>query len=104
MAYLVKQRTAEIGLRLAMGATSYHVLRLIVGRAMWMVAAGTVVGLVAAFGLTRFLTAMLFGVGAMDLSTYAAVTGLLVLVAFLASFIPARQATRVDPLTTLRSE
>ncbi len=104
MAYLVKQRTAEIGLRMAMGATSRHVLRLIVGRAMWMVVLGTGVGLVAALALTRFLTAMLFGVGAMDLSTYAIVTGLLVLVAFVASFLPARQATRVDPLTTLRAE
>ena len=104
MAYLVKQRTAEIGLRMAMGATSHHVLRLIVGRAMWMVVLGTGVGLVAALALTRFLTAMLFGVGAMDLSTYAIVTGLLVLVAFVASFLPARQATRVDPLTTLRAE
>jgi len=104
MAYLVKQRTAEIGLRLAMGATSAHVLRLIVGRAMWMVALGAAAGLAAAFALARFLTAMLFGVGAMDLATYATVTGILVLVAFAASFLPARKATRVDPLTTLRAE
>ena len=104
MAYLVRQRTAEIGLRMAMGATSQHVLRLIVGRAMWMVAAGAVVGLVAAFGLTRFLGAMLFGVGATDLITYGTVTVVLVVVALVASLIPARQATRVDPLTTLRAE
>jgi putative ABC transport system permease protein len=104
MAYLVKQRTAEIGLRMAMGATSGHVLRLIVGRAMWMVLTGTLVGLAAAFGLTRFIGAMLFEVGAMDLSTYATVTGILVLVAFVASFLPANQATKVDPLTTLRAE
>jgi putative ABC transport system permease protein len=104
MAYLVKQRTAEIGLRMAMGATSGHVLRLIVGGAMWMVLTGTLVGLAAAFGLTRFIGAMLFEVGAMDLSTYATVTGILVLVAFVASFLPANQATKVDPLTTLRAE
>ena len=89
---------------MAMGATSAHVLRLVVGRAMWMVATGTVVGLVAAFGLTRYLGALLFEVGTTDLVTYGSVTALLVLVAFVASFIPASQAARVDPLTTLRAE
>jgi len=104
LTYLVKQRTAEIGLRMAMGATSVHVLRLVVGRAMWMVGAGTVVGLGASFVLTRFLEAMLFGVGATDSGTYVSVTVVLVLVAFVASFLPANQATKVDPLLTLRVE
>lgn len=104
MAYLVKQRTAEIGLRLAMGATSHHVLRLVVGRAMWMVMAGTVLGLVAAVGLTRILGAMLFGVGTTDVVTYVSVTVVLVLVAFVATFLPANQATKVDPLKILRAE
>ena len=104
MAYLVKQRTAEIGLRMAIGATAVHVLRLVVGRAMWLVAVGTVVGLVAAFVLTRFLGAMLFDVGTTDLATYGSVTAVLVLVAFAASLLPAKQATKVDPLTTLRVE
>ena len=87
-----------------MGATSGHVLRLVVGRAMWMVIAGTAVGLGAAFGLTRFLGAMLFGVGSTDPVTYVMVTAVLLLVAFCASFLPASQATRVDPLDTLRAE
>ncbi len=104
MDYLVRQRTAEIGLRLALGATSRSVLRLVVGRAMWMVGAGTLVGLAAAFGLTRFLGAMLFGVGATDITTYVSLTCALVVVAFIASLLPARRATRVDPLTTLRME
>ena len=87
-----------------MGATSNHVLRSVVGRAMGMVVLGTAIGLVAAFALTRFLTAMLFGVEATDPVTYVAVVGILVFVAFVASFLPANQAARVDPLNTLRSE
>jgi ABC-type antimicrobial peptide transport system permease subunit len=104
LSYLIRQRTAEIGLRLALGASSKNVLGLVVGRAMWMVAAGTVLGLAAAFGLTRFLGAMLFGVGTTDLATYMSLTVVLVFVAFVASLLPANQAIRVDPLTTLRSE
>jgi len=104
MAYLVRQRTAEIGLRMAMGATSRQVLQLVVGRAMWMVGTGVIVGLAAAFGLTRFMTAMLFGVETMDLATYASVTGVLVIVALVPCYLPANQATKVDPLATLRAE
>ena len=104
MAYLVRQRTAEIGLRLALGATPKSVIGLVVGRAMWMVGAGTLVGLAAALGLTRFLGAMLFGVGATDITTYASLTGILVVVAVVASYLPAIQATKVDPLTALRAE
>jgi predicted permease len=103
MAYLVRQRTAEIGLRMAMGATSRHVLRSVVVRAMGMVMAGAAIGLVAAFALTRFLTAMLFGVEATDIPTCFAVVGILVVVALVASYLPAHQAAKVDPITTLRA-
>jgi len=104
LAYIVKQRTPEIGLRLAVGASGGRVVRLIVGRAMWMVGAGALLGVLSAFGLTRFLGALLFDVGTTDGLTYLSVTAVLVVVAFAASYIPARQASRVDPLKTLRSE
>jgi ABC-type antimicrobial peptide transport system permease subunit len=89
---------------MAMGATAANVLKLVVGRAMWMVVAGSVLGIGVALGLTRFLTALLFGVGATDPVTYVSLTSVLVAVALVASVLPAKQATRVDPLTTLRSE
>ena len=104
MAYSVAQRTQEIGIRMALGAEVPAVRNLVVGQGMKLVLVGIAIGIVAAFGLTRLLATFLFGVKPLDPLTFAAVPVLLAAVAFVAVWMPARRATRIDPLEALRYE
>jgi putative ABC transport system permease protein len=104
MSYSVTQRTQEIGIRLALGAQRYDVLRLVVLQGMRFVGAGIVLGLIGVFICTRLLQSLLFGIGATDLRTMFAVTVILTAVAFIACLLPARRATLVDPVQALRAE
>jgi putative ABC transport system permease protein len=104
VAYAVTQRTHEIGVRLALGAQRRDVVAMIVAQGMAMTAAGALVGVVSALLLTRLMSSLLFGVSAADPITFTAVPLLLAAVAFIACYVPARRATRVDPLVALRTE
>jgi len=104
MAYWVERRTREIGVRMALGAVPGDVLRLVLGHGAWTIAAGVAAGLAGAFILTRTMQSLLFGVSAADPVTFAGVALLLAVVALLASCVPARRATKVDPIVALRCE
>jgi predicted permease len=102
--YIVAQRTREIGVRMALGAKRSDVSRQVVAQGLGMALAGIVTGLLAAFGLTRLMTALLYGVESTDPLTYVATAGTLTLLAALASWAAARRATRIDPVVALRAE
>ena len=104
MSYTVAQHTREIGIRMALGAQPGAILKLIVGRGLMLVSVGVVIGVLASFGLTRFIEHMLFGVTPTDPLTFAMIVVLLGLVALLACLIPAQRAMRVDPIVVLRSQ
>ena len=104
ISYLAGQRTHEIGVRIALGAQRNEVLRLIVGHGAKMALIGVAVGVAASLAVTRLMAKLLFGVSAYDPLTFLAVACLLILVALAASYIPARRAMRVDPMTALRYE
>jgi putative ABC transport system permease protein len=104
MSYAVTQRTNEIGIRMALGAQTGNVLRLIVGQGMKLVAAGVAVGLAATLALARLMTGLLFGVSVADPLTFSLIALLLALVALAACWIPARRAAKVDPMVALRNE
>jgi putative ABC transport system permease protein len=104
MTYAVEQRTREIGIRVALGAQRGDVLKLALGQGLALTGAGLAVGLAAAFALTRYLTSFLFEVESADAVTYVAVSSLLAIVAFLACYVPARRALRVNPVEILREE
>jgi putative ABC transport system permease protein len=104
MAYSVAQRTQEIGIRLALGAQSSQVKHMVIRQGMLLALIGVGIGVAAAFGLARLIATLLFGVTPRDPLVFAGVPALLGLVAFVAVWLPARRASRVDPITALRYE
>ena len=104
MAYAVSRRAHEIGVRMALGAGANQVLKLVLKDGMTLAFAGIAVGLLGAFALTRLMASLLFGIGAKDPLTFVTVAAFLAFVAFIACYIPARRATKVDPLVALRNE
>jgi putative ABC transport system permease protein len=104
MAYTVAQRTQEIGIRMALGARPMLVLGMVLKDGMALVGVGLAVGVIAALALGRLVASLLYGVSATDATTYLIIAGALASVALVAIVIPARRATRVDPMQALRSE
>ena len=104
LSYTVEQRTHEIGVRMALGASGSVVVKMIVLQAMRTVGAGLAIGIAAALALTRYISSMLYGIRSWDPLVFVAITALLGGVALLASYLPARRATKVDPIMTLRYE
>lgn len=104
MAYTVARRSHEIGIRMALGARPVEIVKLIVGQGLALTMFGVIAGLLASLALTRLLSSLLFGVGANDLATFVSVPLLLLVVAFVATYLPAQRAARVDPVTALKTE
>jgi putative ABC transport system permease protein len=104
MAYSVSQRTRELGIRISVGAKQQDVLRLILGQTLILAVIGIAGGLVTAVAVTRFVADLLYGIGPADPATFTLVAVLLVLVSLAAGYVPARRATRIDPMIALRSE
>ena len=104
IAYTVAQRTHEIGIRVALGAQARDVLRLVLGQGMWLTLAGVAAGLAAALASAQLIASLLYGVSPADPATYILVALLLSGVALLACLVPARRATKVDPMVALRYE
>jgi ABC-type antimicrobial peptide transport system permease subunit len=104
ISYSVSQRTREIGIRIALGARRDQVSKLIVAEGMTLVGWGLAIGIVGSVALTRLISSLLFGVSATDITTFVVVSVILILVAFLASWLPARRASVVDPIVALRTE
>jgi predicted permease len=104
MAYVVSQRTHEIGIRLALGAQTSDILKLVIGNGLWLILIGIGIGLVAASFLTRVMAAFLFGVSATDADTFGVVTAILLVTGVIACYLPARRATKVDPMIALRCD
>jgi ABC-type antimicrobial peptide transport system permease subunit len=104
MAHLVGERTREIGVRLAMGARREDVLRMMLRRAAWLTGAGVCIGLALAFGLAHAVANLIYGVRPDDPIIFAGITAAIVIVALVASWFPARRASRIDPMVALRDE
>ena len=104
VSYTVAQRTRELGVRMALGAQPSDTLRLVLGRSMMLVAGGTVIGLIASVGVTRVIAGLLYDVSPLDPVVFVGVSSLLAAAGFIASVIPARRATRVDPIVALRNQ
>jgi ABC-type antimicrobial peptide transport system permease subunit len=104
MAFIVNQRTHEIGVRMALGATGGKVLRMVVQQAAVRAGFGIAVGLIAAFGVTRLLANFLVGISPTDLATFILVIGFLAMITIFAALIPALRATQIDPVVALRGE
>jgi len=104
MSYAVSQSAREIGIRMALGAQRRDVMKLVVGQGLVLTAIGMAIGLSAAFALSRLISSLLYDVSAADPLTFASVAGLMMFVALLACYFPARRATRIDPIVALRHD
>jgi putative ABC transport system permease protein len=104
ISYATSQRTQEIGIRVALGAKNLDILKMVVGQGMILVMIGILLGIIGALGATRFLETLLYGVDTKDIFSYLSVSILLAFVALIACYIPARRATKVDPMMALRYE